>query len=55
MGEMRNITLMKQQFVVTCTIRQKGFPALLDSWVTHTLCHNVVSTKKKKLLLLVFS
>ena len=27
---------MKQQFVVTHTIRQIKIPALLDSWVTNT-------------------
>jgi hypothetical protein len=29
------ISLMKQQFVVTHTIRQTEIPALLDSWVTN--------------------
>jgi hypothetical protein len=27
---------MKQQFVLSHTIRQTGIPALLDSWVTNT-------------------
>jgi hypothetical protein len=49
------MSLMKQQFVVTHTVRQTGIPALFDSWVTHThtFCQNLVSTKK--LFLLIFS
>jgi hypothetical protein len=31
-----DISLMKEQFVVTHTIRQTEIPALLDSWVTNT-------------------
>jgi hypothetical protein len=37
---------MKHQFVVTHTIRQTEIPVLLDIWVTHSLSHNVVSTKQ---------
>ena len=36
MGEMRNISLKKQQFVVTHTIRETEIPALPDSSVTNT-------------------
>jgi len=31
-----NVTRMKEQFVVTYTIRSTEIPALLDSWVTNT-------------------
>jgi hypothetical protein len=48
------ISLMKQQFDVTHNIRQTEILTLLDSWVTNTFSQNLVSTKRK-LLLLIFS
>jgi hypothetical protein len=39
------LSFMKRQFVVTNTIRQTEFPALLDTWSKkHTFCQNIVST-----------
>jgi len=47
-----HISLMKQQFVVTHTIRHTEILAWLHSWVyKHTLCQNAVSTK----ILLLFT
>jgi hypothetical protein len=46
---------MKQQFVVTHTIRQTEIPALQNHLgYKHVFSHNIVPTKKR-LLLLVFS
>jgi hypothetical protein len=42
---------MKQQFVVTHTIRQTGIPELLDGWVTNTLSVKMLCPHKKKFLL----
>ena len=36
------MSLMKQQFVLTHTIRQNEIPALVDSWVTNTPSANVL-------------
>jgi hypothetical protein len=32
----KKVLVMKEQFIVTHTIRQNEIPALLDSWVTST-------------------
>jgi hypothetical protein len=39
-----NISHMKQQFVLTYTIRQTQIPALLDHWVTNTPSVNILYT-----------
>ena len=45
------ILLMKQQFVVTHTIRQTDIPALLASWVTNTTLSKCCLQKKNCFLL----
>jgi hypothetical protein len=49
------ILFMKQQFVITLTIRQTEIPALLDSWVTNTPSVKMLCPQKKKLLAIIFS
>ena len=40
------VSLMKQQFVVTHTIRQTEIPALLDDWLTNTPCVKMLCPQK---------
>jgi hypothetical protein len=47
------ISLMKQQFVATHTIRQTEIFALLDSWVRNTPSVKMLCPQKKKNFLLV--
>ena len=44
------ISLMKQQFVVTHTIRQTEIPALLDSWVANTPSFKILYPRNNCLL-----
>jgi len=44
------LSLMKQQFVVTHTVRQNEILALVDSWVTDALSIKLLSPRKKKQL-----
>ena len=48
------VSLIKQQCVISHTIRQTEIPALLHSWVTNTRSVTTFSPQKK-LLLLIFS
>jgi hypothetical protein len=41
-----NIPLVKQQVVLTHTIRQAKTPAVLDSWVTDTTAVEIVCPQK---------
>jgi hypothetical protein len=43
-------SLMKQQFVVTHTIRQTEIPTLLDIWVANTTSVKIMYPQKKLLL-----
>jgi len=52
---LHTIPLMKQQFVLTHTIRQNEIPALLDSWVTDTPSVKMLYQRKKTLIFLIFS
>jgi hypothetical protein len=42
-----SISLRKQQFVISHTIRQAEVPALLDSWVTNTPSVKMLCPQKK--------
>ena len=43
---MNSLSLMKQQIVVTHSIRQNEIPALLDSWVTNTPSVKILHPQK---------
>jgi hypothetical protein len=45
---------MKQQFVVTHTIRQTDIPALPDSWITNIHSVKMLCPQKKKSLSINF-
>jgi hypothetical protein len=47
------ISVMKQQLVVTHTIRQTEIPPLPDTWVTNTLSVKMMCPQKEKLLLFI--
>jgi hypothetical protein len=49
------ISLMKQQFVTTHSIRQTEIPALLDNWVTNTLSAKTLCPQKDYLSLYFWS
>jgi hypothetical protein len=50
----QHTTLMKKQFVITHKIRQTEVPALLDRWLSHSFCQNVMSEKKRLVFPYIF-